>query len=450
MKIAVAILLNAALLSLLLPWLRRQWQQVQGWVRLAMAAGLGGRLLVGIATGLHLQRDAKWMSAGSYKLTAQIWADPLAALSSLWGNEMHFGNSHLVFYGMSNTFFFVKIIAFLNLASLDTNCLNAVYFSLFSFVGCWQLIQALARCFPRAPIAASIIAFGVWPSVVYWASGVTKESVVLGSGAWLLAIFIELFWERRSLRARLGQVVALLLLAVIHFKMRYFFAAPLLGSLFALACVQWLQQFGWARSRWAQVVIVLAVLGGGMWVASELSLAFRVNKFTNQVVRIYSRELAFSGGRPHIEYPELQPTLGSIVRHVPLAMVNAIARPWLGESWEPRYLLISLENAVLLVLLAASLLAAWNTKRIGLPFGLVLVLLIQCLVLATLLGLSAPNLGALHRYRSGLLPYLLLLLLQNDYAANLLRRLGFWNETGWPPKATSPLETAPAPRIVPL
>ena len=54
---------------------------------------------------------------------------------------------------------------------------------------------------------------------------------------------------------------------------------------------------------------------------------------------------------------------------------------------------------------------------------LVLALLLYCLVLAGLIGLSTPNLGTLHRYRAVLLPWLLWLLLQHDGARRLLRRL---------------------------
>ena len=43
-------------------------------------------------------------------------------------------------------------------------------------------------------------------------------------------------------------------------------------------------------------------------------------------------------------------------------------------------------------------------------------------MLAALLGLSTPNLGTLSRYRVALLPYLLLLLLQNVYVARWLNR----------------------------
>jgi hypothetical protein len=46
-----------------------------------------------------------------------------------------------------------------------------------------------------------------------------------------------------------------------------------------------------------------------------------------------------------------------------------------------------------------------------------------------LIGLTTPNFGSLNRYRSELLPFLLLLLLQNDYAAALLQRLGLGSGT---------------------
>ena len=46
-----------------------------------------------------------------------------------------------------------------------------------------------------------------------------------------------------------------------------------------------------------------------------------------------------------------------------------------------------------------------------------------CVLLAFLIGITTPNLGSLHRYRSAMLPFLLLLLLQNDYIAAVLGRL---------------------------
>lgn len=436
MKIGLAIVLNAAFLAWVLPWVWRQWQAAGPWVRAAFAVGLGGRLALGLFAARHLVNDAHLMSLYSRQLTAQLWAEPGAAIEAVLGDQLHYGGYHMVFHGMSNTFFFTKVLGFLNLASLSTDWPNALYLSVFSFVGCWQLVRAVAIALPKTPSWATIVAFVLWPSAILWTAGVTKESVVVSSGAWLLAMAVNLFYGAAAggKWQRAGQVVAGLTLALLHFKMRYFFAVPLIGAIVALGIVLLMQQLGWARSRWAQVVLMAAVLGAGAWLAAEVSVAFRVNKFVNQVSRIYTQDLEATVGKPHFEYPDMQPTLESIVRHVPLAVANVLTRPWLGESRQPRYVIVGLENATLLLLLAVALLALWRGKMGRLPFGLVLVLLIQCLALAALLGLSTPNLGSLHRYRSGLLPYLLLLLLQNDYIVAAMRRLGLRNETAWPPQ----------------
>ena len=434
MRIVLAILLNAALLAVLLPWLWRQWWQVRGWVRAAMAISLGARLVVGLVTSVHLEKDAYFMSQLGKVITAQFWAQPEATFQTLMGDELHYAGWKVVYHGMSNTFFFAKIVACGNLGSLGTDWLNAVYFSLFSFVGCWQLTKALVKAFPQTPAAAGAIAFGLWPSVAMWASGITKESMVLGSGAWLLALFIELFFGKKRLsKAQLWlHVIGLLMLTIVHFKMRYFFAAPFIGGLAALALMLWLQQLGLGRSRWVFVLVLSTVLSGGLWLASEVSIAFRPNKFFNQVTRIYGRLLTASKSKPHFEYPDLQPTVESIVRHIPEAVANTLTRPWLGESTQPLYVAAALENALLLVLITVSLFSIWQGRPGRLPFGLMLVLLVHCLALAVLLGLSSPNMGSMHRYRSGMLPYLVLLLLQNNYATAGLRRLGMRNEEAWP------------------
>jgi hypothetical protein len=425
-RVALAILLNLGLLAVLLPWLRQQWRSVGPAWRVALLLGLGGRLLVAAVSGLHLIKDGQYMANYGRLLAEQAWTAPAAAWQTLIGNELHFLGADMVYYGMSNTLFFIKVLAFLNLASLGANWLTGIYLGLFSFVGCWQLARTLCRVFPHTPAGAGLIAFVLWPTVLFWATGITKEAAFLGSGAWLTALFIRLFFGRkvRSRAWRVTYWVAMLALTVVHFKMRYFFAVPLLGCLVGLALLRLLQRLGGAQSRWLQTLVLVGVLAGGAWLASEVSVAFRLNKFTNQVVRIYARHYNASQGRPHFEYPDLRPTTESILYHAPMAVVNAVTRPWLGESRQWRYVAGGIENAVLLALLVGAMLAAWYRKSGWLPYGLGLALVIQCLALAVLLGLSTPNLGSLSRYRSELVPFMVLLLLQNDYAAALLRRVG--------------------------
>ena len=437
MKIALAILLNAALLAGLLPWLLRQWREAPaGWWRAALVVGLGVRVAVGLARNWHLQLDAEFMSDLSKPITAQLWEQPGQAWQTLTQavTLIHFKYYTAVYQDLSNTWFFIKILAFLNLASGGIGWLNGLYLSLFAFMGSWQLVRVLARVFPATPAGAGAVAFLLWPSVWFWATGLSKESLLVGSGVWLTALVLDrLYGEpegrlRSTWWDRAGWWLAVGVLAFVHFKMRYFFAAPLLAVLLGIALVRGLQLHGLARPRWAQAIALLMVLGSGLWLAQQLSVAFSVNKFTNQVVRVYTSFLPNLVGRPHFEYPDLRPTLESVLSYAPQAVANTLMRPYLGETREPRLAAAGAENLLLLVLLVVAAVGAVRGRAGRLPFVLGLGLVIFCLVLAALMGLTTPNLGSLHRYRSDLMPYLVLLLLQNDYAAAALRRLGLRDE----------------------
>ncbi|GAA4350251.1 hypothetical protein GCM10023185_07860 [Hymenobacter saemangeumensis] len=433
-QLGLAVVLNLALWLFLRRWLARQLAEVPRWLSRVALLSLGLRLLFAIFSGFFPSPDVIGFESHGWVITRQLWAEPGGWLQTLAGNELHFEDWHVVFYGMSNTFFFHKLLSLVNLFTLNGKIYTAAFLSFFCFVGSWQLVRTLLHRWPGAAAGAAV-AFLLWPPMLFWTSTYTKESVLLGTGAWLLALVVEGFYggveERRG--QAWARALAILLLAFLHFKMRYFFAAPLLVGLLGLGLVRVFQRMGLARQRWSQVLIMLGLLGLGAFIAPQLSVAFRSNKFTSQMIKVYTHHLEMSRGRPHFEYPNLKPTEESAVLHMPLAVVNALARPVLGESRGLQYVAGGLENAALLFMLALPLLAAIRRKAAGpLPFAFVLALLVFCVVVAVLMGLTVPNFGALSRYRSAMLPYLLLLLLQNEYAVALLRRLGLGEDQALP------------------
>ena len=434
MKLALALLLNAGLLALLLPWLARQWRWAgPGWWRIVFVAGLALRVGVGVGRSWSPQLDAGFMTSISQMVTAQIQHDPSAAWNILTKAvtvlRIQNGNLsyHAVYQNMSNTWILIKILAVLNLFTLQVSWLNGVYLSIFAFIGSWQLVRTLACVFPATPAGAGVVAFLLWPSVWFWTTGISKEAVLLGSGAWLTAKVVAAIYQEdaaATVRWRAGWWLGTAALALLHFQMRYFFAVPLLGVLAGVALGEALQRISHNHSRWVAAGALAAVLGAGAGVAPHLSVAFSVNKFTNQVARVYSFEAEHSAGRPHVEYSDLRPTGASIAAHAPAAALNALVRPWLGESRQPLYVAAGLENAALLVLLALAAAAAVRRRAGHLPFALGLGLAVCCGALAVLVGLTTANFGSLNRYRSELLPFLLLLLLQNDFAAAGMRFIG--------------------------
>ncbi|MCI1185823.1 hypothetical protein MON38_00200 [Hymenobacter sp. DH14] len=426
MRIALAILLNAALLAMLLPWLRRQWHwaTANGW-RWIFTVGLGLRVGVGLWRGLTLKFDAAYMTQVGNTVTRLLWDGELYILVQSI-TTFPDGHGAMIYQSTSNTWMLIKVLALLNFLSVSQGWLNALYLSLFAFIGCWVLSRILAERF--LPTGAGVVAFLLWPSVWFWATGISKEAALLGSGAWLTARVVERLYpipncgEAKS-TSLFWWWLGTLALAYLHFHMRYFFATPLLVVLCSIAFSHWLRRYRLTRPYRVQVIALATALGAIAWLAPQVSVAFRMNKFTSQVVRVYAFEVSHTIGRPHLEYPNLHPTIESIAAHAPLAVVNALTRPWLGETKQTFYLAAGLENAALLILFALFGLAAMHGCIGKLPVGLSIGLGLFCLMVAFLIGLTTPNLGSLSRYRSELLPFLLLLLLQNNYAVKLLKYL---------------------------
>ncbi|MBO0356481.1 hypothetical protein J0X19_00860 [Hymenobacter sp. BT186] len=419
MKLALAILLNAALAVLFWRWLMAQLRvpRLGRWVLPTLLF----KLLAWAAACWKPSSDAFHMQQFSSTMTRQLWERPGAWLQAMLGNEFHYSKKlYLVYHGYSNTFFTAKILSVLNLASYSSNWGNGLYLSLFCFVACWVLVRTVAQVFPQTPAGAALIGFMAWPMVVYWTAGITKESLVLGSAAGLVAIVVR--WLYGNKAVSIISVIGFVLLAVLQFKMRYFFAALLFAALGGVVLMRLLELLGVTR-RWLLITAFVAAIGVGTWVGSEVTLVFRTNRITLQLLRNYNQLSRESEGKPRIVFVEFRPTAESALRNAPQAAWEAISRPWFWEGGA-LYKVAGLENLVLLAVLAVAVVATLRGQPGRLPFALVMALLFYCLALAVLLGLSTPNLGTLNRYRAALLPFVLWLALQNDYAARVLRRFG--------------------------
>jgi hypothetical protein len=428
MKLPVMILLNALLVGLFLYWLTREYRQASPGLRRWLLPALAWRLLLTIGSNVHPSPDLAGPEKWSRLLAPYFWAHPARILPILDGVGFYIGDQAVFYYKWSSTLFYYKLFAVLSMASGGLLWLNGLYLSMLCFVACWSLVRLMSQTFPLAPSSAAGVAFLAWPTVVWWTAGLTKETLLVGAGAGLVAIVLAAIYGRQPMGFWRAVAYALLalLLAWVMMHVRYLFALPLLGGLLALGAVQVAARWGWLGKSWlpqaSGLLLVAGLAGGTAWALGGELLSLRF--FSREIAANYQHGLRTSVGRPHLEYSDWQPTPPSLLQHAPLAASQVLVRPWPGESRQPFYVGAGLENLVLTGLVGLALLAAWRGRAGHLPATLVMVLLAYCLLLAVFIGLSTPNLGTLSRYRAGMLPWLLLLLLQNDYARYLLKKLG--------------------------
>ncbi|MBB6611112.1 hypothetical protein H7F15_08700 [Pontibacter sp. Tf4] len=418
-------LLNVVLL-LGLGWLLYK----QSWAKKLhpyLLPGLGVKLISGVLLGLlyfhyYGEGDTITYFTASQKLTRLAHDDADAYWRLLLFNEFpseafRAAVPFTEFAEFSNSFFLLKILSLFNLLTGSSYYLIGLYFSLFSFWGMAKLAATLSTVFPDTKKAA-IVALLFFPSVVFWSSGLLKDAVLMGSMCWVMAFVLQLAHGQKQ------TIVSWLLLPVqlyLFVKIKVFFAGLLLGLLGCYLVIKLLSQIIKPMQTIKMQLLVLAgFIGMAIVAVWQMSGIFSIDFILHHLVKTYDGLLALSLGGPHLSYSSLESTLPSIVANAPKAFFSAIYRPFLGESWEPLYLLLGLENLLLLLLTVVSIVAAskkgWQ-QHIQLWHIMLLLFIVAS---AIVIGISTPNFGTLSRYRIIFLPFLVYLLLQNRFAQRWL------------------------------
>ncbi|WP_299985377.1 hypothetical protein [uncultured Pontibacter sp.] len=317
-----------------------------------------------------------------------------------------------------------RLLSIPMLLTNDNYYLSSLYLSLFSFAGLWFFVNALARYFPTTAIPA-IVAFLVFPSVVYWSSGVLKESVLMGGMGLLLGSSLYLLFGKLKRKPVLYLLLALLGLYLI-WLVKYFIAVALALTV-ALALLLKLIFYNpkLAHIHWLIKGLALLLLFSGIaWLGTQLNPNLNLEGLPDVVYGNYQVSLLASQGKPRIDFPFLEPTYLSFALHSQLAFIGMLFRPFIWEVYNVRTFAAALENTLLLLLAFGFVRDLFEAGRVKWRYGYLLTaVLVYVFVMGVLLAYSMPNLGTLNRYRVVVLPFVVYLLLLCKTNSDLLRYL---------------------------
>ncbi len=407
-------------LVILLAIARSFWLKQSDEMRLIFWPALAVKLLAGLAVGwiyfyYYGQGDTITYWHDGRLIADKILSDPLRALNFYWNDEAFEFDSLISIRPRS--LFFVKITGLIAFLSGGSYWMMALIISFCSFLGAWYLCVKTISFFPGARMAA-ILAFLFYPSVVFWSSGLIKESLGLGALYFLSGILL-MFINHRKVDG--WEWVVALVSLWIGWNLKYYWMGVFIPIAITTVLVIMISSFKPAYKRfdlpiWTGLFILL-LLG-----ATSIHPNFYPNRILRVIWENNQEFMALTSSSNAIHYHDLSPSFNSVLLNMPQALASGIFRPFTWEAHNATSMVAGIENLLLAIL---ALMAVPSLPKLFRSPNRILVVAIitYILILATFLALSTPNLGTLSRYKVGFLPFLVYLLLShNPWLTKLMNR----------------------------
>lgn len=320
---------------------------------------------------------------------------------------------------------FVSILCFFTSGFISTTILLATI----CYAGVWKLYLLFCEQFPkiRRQLAIAILFI---PSVVFWGSGLLKDTITLAAVGWYA------FGFERILIARNYRLVNVWLLLMSSFAILalkpYIFFALLPGSLIWLSYDKISKTRNKAIRTVIAPVLIAAGIIGGFYALSSMGSMLGVYALDNVLDRavVVQQDLkrSYYGGNT-FDIGDFDASITSILGKSPLAINAALFRPYLWEVRNPLMLLTALESTYIFLLTFVLL---WRLKFLGFfrfiwAHPLLLFSVLFSLFFAFSVGLSTPNFGALSRLKIPCIPFFVasLFVIRHLYEVKSKKKFGF-------------------------
>ena len=313
----------------------------------------------------------------------------------------------------------ISIHIILNLFSFQNLYINTLLFSFPVFLGTTALFRVFRRHFPGSMLTA--LSVYLLPSALFWTSCIHREGALYMS---LGFFFYSL--DRLPTQDNLAPTSARwrprLIALFWFFLVAYFRPAVALSLLPALAAWWWLSIPSRPLRRKtllaAGALVLLVILLAG-------PLLLRILAHQQQAFQALE-------GHSRIDLPVLDGTLTSFLHTLPTALLNGWLEPLPGAGGQKIYTIFSLELLVIWAIAVFALLRPLTSPKpvleaVAAPrdhFAICCTLF--ALLGMLLIGLIVPFVGAIVRYRSIFLPFLLAPFLHYLCSTPLLRRFDQW------------------------
>lgn len=293
--------------------------------------------------------------------------------------------------------------------SHNSYILSSIIAGLIGFTGIWKLYKTLCKIYPgiEKQLAIAVLYF---PSLIYWSSGILKDTLTISAIGWIIYAFYEFFILKSF---KLKYILYLFIASTVIIQIKAYIFATLLPGLFIWAF------FGQIKTIKSQVLKILIT----PIILLVLVFAFSIlmNKVSKSMgdygdldsslkrAQIIQQDLIRSEQYGHNFYDigKFETTPLGVLKMFPKATISGIFRPFIWEARNPFVLLAALESLFMIGLLAFAFYRGGVIKSFRNIFKdpLLIFAFSFTIIFGFGVGLATANFGALVRYKIPMLPF---------------------------------------------
>jgi len=353
-----------------------------------------------------------FQSHGSRHIWEAFMDSPTTGFKLLFSNGVHQPgtwaySSKIWYFHDPKSFIIIRIAAVLDLFTFSTYSATAILFSILSFLGGWMLFQMFYKKYPKAHRGLALGCLFV-PSVIFWGSGILKDTITLAFAGMATYCVNYLFIEKRF---HFGYAALLFFSLYVIYEIKIYIVMSLMAGLVVWVFFYYFYRINSGTFRLLMVPFVGLMSVGfsyfGISKIAEDDPKYALDKIA-QTAKITAYDIGFYTGKDAgsgYTLGELDGSMGSLFRLAPQAINVSLFRPYLWEVRNPLMLLAALESLLTLLLTAYLIYKVRARLFRYMQSPEVVFCLIFSIIFAFGVGISTYNFGALARYKIPLYPY---------------------------------------------
>lgn len=339
-------------------------------------------------------------------LSKVLFQNPAAWMSIMFGvgleqpevfkyleNTQNFSHSNSDF--ITNNSLIIRLNVVINYLSLTNIWINTLFFNFLSFWGLVALYKALQSYFKILPSKLYLPIF-LLPSVIFWSSGILKESIFFMAFGFWLHSFLRLMHSRLNVLDVLVLIVTSWL--IISVKIYVFIALLFCAFIYMVLLAK--------QSVRLIYLISAMVIFSISWYNNFLSLTTWCEIIINKRIEFIDLAIVQNAGSL-IQNVNLFTNCTDVFWSIPLALFDAIFRPLIWHSHNLFQLAFAIENILLLSMMLFLILKFFK-KPEGRKMHLFVFFILFSILNYLFIGLTVPIEGAIVHYRIIATPFLLL------------------------------------------